>query len=235
MEPSKPAEILIASDDLTFAQQIAHILREDELVTTEMSPERVLHQGLTHHEFRLLIVAIVVESHVGVALCEQVKNQSGIPIILLLPPERHLDGIEAGADFCLPLDSDPKRLMTHVRALLRRSGPASRKGGRSLRFDGFRIDMDRRQLFAPDGSIVKLLGAEFEILLALCRHPGTVLSRATLLDATHIGLGRPLERSIDVHICRLRRSLSKAQANAGELIQTVRLGGYALISSINPE
>lgn len=235
MKKARQPEILIASDDVTFAERISAILGEHDLAGAVMAPRQATRQALARRNFDILIIAIVVDTAAGAILCGSVRNDSDKPIILFLPPERHLDGIEAGADYCLPPECEPRHLMTHVRALLRRSVPSIGKSSRKLKFDGFRIDADRRQLHAPDGSLIRLHGAEFELLHAFCRQPGAVLSRSALLDATHLGIGKPLERSIDVHICRLRRRLSQAQANAGELIQTVRLGGYVFISRINPE
>jgi two-component system OmpR family response regulator len=96
---------------------------------------------------------------------------------------------------------------------------------RPLQFCGWRIDPAGRQLQTPDGVVVALTSAEFDVLLAFCRNPGKVLSREQLLELTHGGLAGPVERSIDVHVSRIRQ---KIETDPGEpsLIKTVRLGGY---------
>lgn len=202
-------------------------------IASTVVPPAQATQVSAHDGFRILIISTLVEN-LGLDLCRAIRSASAMSIILLLPADRQLDGVEAGADYCLPIGTEMRQLMVHVRALLRRSELDEQERWRVLQFDGWRIDPHRRLLSAPDGSNVSLLAAEFELLIAFCRQPGTVLSRRFLLDATHIGLGRPLERSVDVHICRLRRKLTEA-GNGGELIQTVRLGGYVLVARVNPE
>lgn len=228
----QPRAILIATDDFASVGRIVAALGADKIASTVVPPAQAT-QVSARDGFRILIISTLVEN-LGLDLCRAIRSASAMSIILLLPADRQLDGVEAGADYCLPIGTEMRQLMVHVRALLRRSELDEQERWRVLQFDGWRIDPHRRLLSAPDGSNVSLLAAEFELLIAFCRQPGTVLSRRFLLDATHIGLGRPLERSVDVHICRLRRKLTEA-GNGGELIQTVRLGGYVLVARVNPE
>jgi two-component system OmpR family response regulator len=82
-----------------------------------------------------------------------------------------------------------------------------------------------RQLVNPEGIHISMTTTEFEILLAFCQNPGRVLTREQLLRLTHAGLAGPIERSIDVHVSRVRQ---KIEPNVREptFIKTVRLGGY---------
>ncbi|TCR97874.1 response regulator transcription factor [Rhizobium sp. BK418] len=226
--------ILIATDDFAFAAPLAEELGRHGLASAVVALAQATDQVRSGDRFRILIIVASTTAEIGLDLCRHIRTTSSIPIVLLSGAEEQLDGLEAGADYCLPFHTDMRRLMVHVRALLRRSDFNEDERRLTLNFEGWRVDPRRRELLAPDGSHVALLAAEFEILIALCRQPGVVLSRRSLLDATHIGLGRPLERSVDVHICRLRRKLAQG-GNAAELIQTVRLGGYVFIGKINPE
>jgi two-component system OmpR family response regulator len=104
-------------------------------------------------------------------------------------------------------------------------------GHQKLRFDGWQLDPMRRQLHDPSHARVALTTTELDLLLAFCRNPGRVITREELLSLTHSGLAGPIERSIDVHISRLRQ---KIEANPREpaLLQTVRLGGYMFTAKV---
>jgi two-component system, OmpR family, response regulator len=232
--PRRKSAILIATDDFASAAPLVEELGRHGFASAVVAPAQATDQVLSGGRFRILIISTSTTPEIGLDLCRRIRAASSIQIILLSGAEEQLDGLEAGADYCLPFDADMHKLMVHVRALLRRSDLYEDERRPTLNFEGWRVDPRRRELLAPDGSHVALLAAEFEILIALCRQPGVVLSRRALLDATHIGLGRPLERSVDVHICRLRRKLAQG-GNAPQLIQAVRLGGYVFIGQINPE
>lgn len=226
--------ILIATDDVAAVEPIVRALGADGLASTVVAPAQALDHLLAGDGWPVLIIAIAGAADIALDLCRTIRRLSAISIILLLPEDKQIEGLEAGADQCLTSEISPRQLTVHVHALLRRFDRDESEGRRPLKFDGWRIDPHGRTVSTPDGSDVALLAAEFELLVAFCRNPGAVLSRRSLLDATHIGIGRPLERSVDVHICRLRRKLEEA-GKGGELIQTVRLGGYVFVARINPE
>lgn len=100
-----------------------------------------------------------------------------------------------------------------------------------LRFDGWRLDPLRRQVHNPSDARVAMTTHEFDLLLAFCRNPGRVLTREQLLGVTHAGLAGPIERSIDVHISRLRQKI-EVDARDPVLVKTVRLGGYMFTAAV---
>jgi DNA-binding response OmpR family regulator len=102
---------------------------------------------------------------------------------------------------------------------------------RKLRFDGWQIDPVRRQLYDPRNVRVALTTTEFDLLLAFCRNAGRIITREELLSLTHAGLAGPIERSVDVHISRLRQKI-EADPKEPALLQTVRLGGYTFTAQI---
>jgi len=233
METREPA-ILVVTDDVTLAKPIVDALEVANLQSRVVQTALAAHQVSADQGFLILVIATGGSGDLSVELYRDIRKSSATPIILLAPDVRQLAGIDTGADHCLPGSANPHQLMAEVRACLRGLERGERQRLRVLTFEGWRVDTHRRAVTAPDGSKVRLLAAEFDLLVAFCRSPGTVLSRRVLLEATHIGLGRPLERSVDVHVCRLRRKLAEA-GDGGDLIQTVRLGGYVLVSPINPE
>lgn len=102
---------------------------------------------------------------------------------------------------------------------------------RPLRFDGWRLDPLRRQLHDPRNTRISLTTAEFDLLLAFCRNPGRVLSREELLTLTHAGLAGPVERSVDVHVSRIREKI-ETDPHEPALLKTVRLGGYMFTARV---
>ena len=100
-----------------------------------------------------------------------------------------------------------------------------------MRFAGWRIYPAERQLYSPDGVRVSTTSAEFDLLLAFCLNPAKILSRDQLLELTHGGLAGPIERSVDVHVSRIRQKIEDDPRDP-VLIKTVRLGGYIFTPTV---
>jgi two-component system OmpR family response regulator len=227
--------ILIAGDNNDPMRRIAGILRSNRVGTITVSNRLALRRALNRGIFSILILGPSIEGVSGIAMCREIRTTSTIPIVQLTAAGEHLDAIVAGADYCLGITADPRELLIHLQALFRRTEVDQLLGSqRVMLFDRWRIDPFRRHLSDPNGESVSLSGAEFDLLLAFCRRPGRILSRRALLEATHIGLGKPMERSVDVHVSRLRRKLA-ATTIARHLIKTVRLGGYIFTASVELE
>jgi two-component system OmpR family response regulator len=94
-----------------------------------------------------------------------------------------------------------------------------------LRFSGWTLDVARRQLLSPDGTLVTLSTGEFDLLVAFAEHPQRVLSRDQLLDLARGRAPAAFDRSIDVQVSRLRRKI-ESDPQSPEIISTVRGGGY---------
>jgi DNA-binding response OmpR family regulator len=99
------------------------------------------------------------------------------------------------------------------------------------RFLGWELDEAARRLLAPDGHEAALTTGEYELLLVFLQHPGRVLSRDFLLQATHRREAAPFDRTIDVQVGRLRRKL-EAEAEEPRLIKSVRGAGYILVPPV---
>ena len=145
-------------------------------------------------------------------------------------------GLEMGADDYVPKPFSPRELLARAKAVLRRStglpvGPSAEPGGRGLTFEGWRLDVAKRELWSPDDVLVQLSAGEFDLLVAFAEHPQRVLNRDQLLDLARGRTAMPFDRSVDVQVSRLRRKI-EPDPKEPTLIKTVRSGGYIFTPAV---
>nr|WP_246810227.1 response regulator transcription factor [Methyloligella sp. GL2] len=189
-------------------------------------------------EFDLVVLDVMLPGEDGFSICRRLRDSSNIPILMLTSVGGEVDrivGLEIGADDYVTKPFVLRELIARIKALLRRSSSAPHRKGHQrqarLRFEGWTIDPIRRQVRDPSNARVAMTTHEFDLLLAFCRNPGRVLTREQLLGVTHAGLAGPIERSVDVHVSRLRQKIEKDPKDPS-LIQTVRLGGYMFAATV---
>jgi DNA-binding response OmpR family regulator len=162
----------------------------------------------------------------GFELCRAIRKESSLPIIMLTARGEVMDrivGLELGADDYLPKPFEPRELLARVKALLRRATPEP-AGDDVLTFGRLEVDLGARQA-RLDGIACDLTSHQFDLLVVLAQSPGRVLSRDQIMDALK---GHPLEafdRSIDVHISRIRAVIEDDPKNPKRVL-TVRGAGY---------
>jgi two-component system OmpR family response regulator len=231
-------KILIVEDD----QQIADLLRDslsEAGMTVELAGDGVVMDAkMRGLEFDLVVLDVMLPGEDGLSLCRRLRAGSGMPILMLTSVNSDIDriiGLEIGADDYVAKPFVLRELIARIKALLRRSNFASqrepRHRQRPLKFDGWTVDPIRRQVHDPSQARVALTTHEFDLLLTFCRNPGRVLTREQLLGVTHAGLAGPIERTIDVHISRLRQKIEKDPRDP-ILLRTVRLGGYMFTATV---
>jgi two-component system OmpR family response regulator len=178
-----------------------------------------------------VILDLMLPGEDGLSLCRWLRHDSQLPIIMLTAMGEETDriiGLEMGADDYLAKPFNPRELLARIKAVLRRTGrPQASEGAaaRILTFEGWRLDLSRRQLNEPGGALIELSAGEFDLLVALAEHPQRVLTRDQLIDLARGRAATPFDRSVDVQVSRLRRKMEHDPKNP-TLIKTVRSGGY---------
>ncbi len=214
---------------------LAEVLADSGFLACSAISGREMDRLLNDGDIALVLLDIMLPGEDGFSICRRLRAASSVPIIMLTALGEDVDriiGLEIGADDYVTKPFNSRELVARIRALLRRAGtfgPAHRP--RSFRFADWRIDAAERQLYSPEGARVTTTSAEFDLLLAFCQNPSRILSREQLLDLTHGGLAGPVERSVDVHVSRIRQKI-EPDPREPTLIKTVRLGGYIFTPSV---
>lgn len=231
---SKSPHILVVDDDREIRSLVAQLLRKHGFRVTDAGDGREMMQAMENGRFDLVVLDLMLPGEDGLSLCRRVRASSSMPIIMLTAMGEDTDrivGLEMGADDYLPKPFNPRELLARIRAVLRRSNgeaPESAEDDSGLRvFEGWSLDISKRELRSPDNTLVPLTAGEYELLVTIVERPGRVLSRDQLLDLTRGRDAAPFDRSVDVQISRLRRKL-EIDPKEPQLIKTVRGGGYVL-------
>ena len=145
-------------------------------------------------------------------------------------------GLEVGADDYIAKPFHLREVLARVKSVLRRRGAlladGALLGGEVIRFEGWRLDVVRRQLVSPKGEDVALTSGEFDLLAALARHPGRVLGREALMDLTRGRSGETFDRSIDAQVARLRKKI-EADPKSPTLVKSIRNVGYVFTGKVD--
>ncbi|HTY50900.1 MAG TPA: response regulator transcription factor [Steroidobacteraceae bacterium] len=230
------ARILLVEDEPGIAQMLAAALSESGFTAVAVGSAAEMDRVLEREPADMVILDVMLPGEDGVSICRRLRSASPVPIIMLTALGEEIDrvvGLEVGADDYVTKPFSSRELVARIRALLRRAraGTQGTDAARPFRFAGWTLDPGRRQLLDPDGAHITLTSAEFDLLQAFCQRPGQVLSREKLLEVTRCGTAGPIERTIDVHVSRIRQKL-EADPREPALIKTVRLGGYLFTPTV---
>jgi DNA-binding response OmpR family regulator len=206
---------------------------------------RVIHaengsRGLALHgreAVDVVVLDLMLPDSDGLDICREIRARSNSPILMLTArgdPMDRIVGLEMGADDYLPKPFEPRELLARLRAILRRSRAMPKSASDSapgitatsdvLRYGRLEIDRGGREV-RLDGAPCLLTGYQFALLLALAEHAGRVMSRDTLMDAVKGEQIEAFDRSIDVHVSRIRAAIED-DAKKPRRIITVRGIGY---------
>jgi two-component system, OmpR family, phosphate regulon response regulator OmpR len=219
--------VLMIEDDESLAAMVGEYLGALGIKVTARPTAADGLKLLRHGEFDALILDVMLPDLDGFEVCRRVRAMSDIPILMLTARGDETDrivGLELGADDYLPKPFNPRELLARLRAILRRRGVAGTKGSGSLRFGRLEIDRDAR-VVRLDGEERPLTSYQFELLWALAVSAGRVMSRETLMDRVRGEELEAFDRSIDVHISRIRAAIEDDPKHPRRII-TVRGAGY---------
>jgi DNA-binding response OmpR family regulator len=222
------ARILLVDDEQSVQTLLSYPLRKDGYHVTSAVDGQEALQRFGEARFDLVILDLMLPKLDGVEVCRQLRRRSQVPIIMLTAKGSETDkvaGLEVGADDYITKPFSMREFRSRVKAALRRSrmvGDFPEEG--SIESGDLSIDFGRRMVLLREAE-VKVTYVEFEILSALARSPGRVLSRQTLLECVWGDSEYRDPRTVDVHIRHLREKL-EANPKEPEFLFTVRGVGY---------
>jgi two-component system, OmpR family, phosphate regulon response regulator OmpR len=219
------SRILLIEDDARLAEMVQSYLGGAGFNAT-VAPSGEAGLALQRRDsFDAIVLDLMLPDMDGLDVCRAIRKRADIPILMLTARGDAMDrvvGLEIGADDYLPKPFEPRELLARLKAILRRVG----KGAQSamLRFGRLEIDVDARQA-RLDGEPRVLTSYQFALLLALAQHSGRVLSRDALMDLMRNERLEAFDRSIDVHVSRIRAAIEDDPKKPRRII-TVRGAGY---------
>ena len=222
------ARILLVDDEQSIQTLLSYPLRKDGYHVTSALDGGEALQRFEEGRFDLVILDLMLPRIDGVEVCRQLRTHSQVPIIMLTAKGSETDkvaGLEVGADDYITKPFSMREFRSRVKAALRRSRMGGEApGNESIECGEMTIDFDRRMVTLREEE-VKVTYVEFEILGALARSPGRVLTRETLLEHVWGDSEYRDPRTVDVHIRHLREKL-ESDPKQPEFLFTVRGVGY---------
>ncbi|HJY79095.1 MAG TPA: response regulator transcription factor [Burkholderiales bacterium] len=217
--------VLLVEDDVRLAEMVSEYLGGAGFDISRVASGAAALERLARQPYDALVLDLNLPDIDGLEVCRRLRAKWDTPVLMLTARGEPMDrvvGLELGADDYLPKPFEPRELLARLRALLRRAHAPARS--HLMRFGRLEIDRDSR-LVRVDGAERTLTSLQYELLVALAENAGRVLSRDALMDLVK---GQPLEafdRSIDVHVSRIRAAIEDDPKKPRRLI-TVRGAGY---------
>jgi len=218
--------ILLVEDDPRLAEMLLEYLGQAGFGVTVAALGAAALERLNEAQYDAVILDLMLPDMDGLEVCRQLRAQSDTPVLMLTARGDAIDrivGLELGADDYLPKPFEPRELLARLRAIVRRHvrGAGSEK---ALHFGRLELDTAARAV-RLDGKICELTGYQFDLLVALAKNAGRVMSREILMDLVKGEGFESFDRSIDVHVSRIRACIEDNPKKPRRVI-TVRTAGY---------
>ena len=227
--PEGSARILLVDDEQAVQTLLTYPLRRDgyEVIAAQDGQEAL--RRFAEQRFDLVVLDLMLPKLDGIEVCRRMRSRSQVPIIMLTAKGDEIDkvvGLEMGADDYITKPFSMREFRSRVKAALRRSRmPGAQEAvAEPIRSGDLHIDFERRTVTVR-GEPIRLTYVEFEILAALARAPGRVLSRESLLEHVWGDSDYRDPRTVDVHIRHLREKI-ETESRSPEFLLTVRGVGY---------
>jgi two-component system torCAD operon response regulator TorR len=222
--------ILVVEDEpITREQLVSYFKDEGFKVTATGNGDEVVSK-VADGNVILVLLDIKLPGKDGLTLTREIRANSDIGIILVTSKQEQIDrilGLESGADDYVTKPFDPRELLSRARNLIRRVHiqQTQRRKNHIRRFDGWTLDLNKRELRSPDGDPRQLSAGEYQLLLAFMEKAGEVMNRDQLMNRIRNREWFPDDRYIDVLVGQLRKKLDERAANA-KIITTIHGTGY---------
>ena len=232
--------ILMIEDDASLASMVGEYLHAAGMQVEAAHDAAAGLAALSRVKPDAVILDVMLPDLDGFEVCRRIRARSGVPILMLTARGDDTDrivGLELGADDYLPKPFNPRELLARIRAILRRVGSDGRIGGadgagsgagEAMRFGRLEIDPAARRA-TLGGEPCALTGYQFDVLCALASNAGRVMSREQLMDRLRGEALEAFDRSIDVHVSRIRSAIEDDPRHPRRIV-TVRGAGYVFAS-----
>jgi two-component system phosphate regulon response regulator OmpR len=217
--------VLLVEDDTRLAEMVCEYLGAAGFEVSRVGSGVGALERLAREPYAALILDLTLPDIDGLEVCRRLRARSDTPVLMLTARGEPMDrvvGLEIGADDYLPKPFEPRELLARLRAILRRRTPSGKSG--VVRFGRLEIDRDARAV-RLDGIEKPLTSFQFALLAALAENAGRVLSRDALMDLVRGEKMDAFDRSIDVHVSRIRAAIEVDPKKPRRII-TVRGAGY---------
>ena len=219
---------LLVDDDARLPELLRSFLEPQGVAVSTVASGTAALEALARQTFDIVILDVMMPGLDGLEVLRRLRTKSNVPVLMLTARGDETDrivGLELGADDYLPKPFNPRELLARIRALVRRAQPSTVAD--RVEAAGIRVEIGTRQVWHT-GELVPLTALEFDLLVALVRRRGQVIPRTMLLREAGRGDTAVSERTVDVHVARLRQKLHD---DPPQLIRTVRGIGYVFAQS----
>ncbi|MEJ7602599.1 MAG: response regulator transcription factor [Kofleriaceae bacterium] len=227
--PMPSIKVLLVEDDTRLAQLTARYLETHGVLVTIAGDGIEGQAEALRRQYDCIVLDLMLPGKDGLDVTRELRARTDVPIVMVTARVEEADrviGLEVGADDYVTKPFSPRELLARIRATVRRvrgqTGPAQQ----TIQVGGLVLD-PQRMAVTLDGKSIEVTAYEFAILRALAQRPGRVLSREQLLDLAKGSAELSFDRSIDVHVSRLRAKLGD-DSRSPKILKTVRGVGYLL-------
>jgi two-component system phosphate regulon response regulator OmpR len=240
--------ILVVDDERRIRTMLNRYLSGEGFRVSEAADGAAMRAALESDRVDLVLLDLVMPGEDGLSLARHIRQRSDIPVIMLTGKGDLIDrvvGLEAGADDYIAKPFHLREVLARIRTVMRRAppqreatssrgSPAEANDGEMLVFQGWQLDVVRRELRNADGDLVPLTAGEFDLLHVLVRNPNRVLNRDHLMTLVKGRDWAAFDRAIDTQVTRLRKKVESDPKNP-TLIKTVRGAGYIFTAAVKAE
>src|SRR5689334_1771720 len=213
---SERLHVLVVDDEPRIRTMLRRYLSDEGFQVSEAGEGATMRAILDRETIHLVLLDWMIPGEDGLSLARHVRQHSDIPVIMLTGKGDLIDrvvGLEAGADDYITKPFELREVLARIRTVIRRTAPRATGTAsappaavsEALVFEGWRLDLVRRELQRQDGAPVSLAAGEFELLRVFVSHPNRVLSREQLMDMVKGRDWAAYDRAIDTQVGRLRK------------------------------